>query len=309
MPGGLSPDGGRLVLQSADGSSATPGSSHLLIVDTSFKVAPVKVDLAGLLTFDAISNGGQRLYLIEHIPTGAYWVRMYDVGSAALDPTVIVDKSDGSEAMTGLRLSGISSADGQWLYSMYIREGASPFIHALSLDGPFAFCIDLPGSGYASDANAFRWSIAMRAGGAQLFAANAASGTVSELSVSGDASPSLARSARIGAGETTAGLLAQDVVAKELGANAAVVTPDGRSMITAAASGIVWIDTIGLHASNRLLPGWTVWSLALSPDGKVLWALGDSGKIAEISVASRQISATFDPGAGYPMALMRVEAA
>ena len=49
--------------------------------------------------------------------------------------------------------------------------------------------------------------------------------------------------------------------------------------------------------------------MALSPDAKVLYALSDSGKIAEVSMDSRQVGATFDPSAGNPMALMRVVSA
>jgi hypothetical protein len=70
----------------------------------------------------------------------------------------------------------------------------------------------------------------------------------------------------------------------------------------------VWIDTKGLHAGTRLLTDWTVTSLAMSPDGKVLWALSDAGRIAEIDMPSRRVAATFDAEA-YPISLMRVEAA
>jgi len=120
--------------------------------------------------------------------------------------------------------------------------------------------------------------------------------------------PALARSVQIGAGGSVARGLAPVVQAKELGANAMVIAPDGKTLVAAGSSGIVWIDTGGLHAGTRLLNDWTVTSLALSPDGKVLWALNDAGKVAEIQMASRQVAATFDAEA-YPIALMRVEAA
>jgi hypothetical protein len=57
------------------------------------------------------------------------------------------------------------------------------------------------------------------------------------------------------------------------------------------------------------LDNWTVWSLALSPGGTVLYVLSDSGLIAEVSMDSRQVVATFNPHAGNPMDLMRVAAA
>jgi hypothetical protein len=41
----------------------------------------------------------------------------------------------------------------------------------------------------------------------------------------------------------------------------------------------------------------------------VLYALSDSGKVAELSMAGPSLSATFDPRAGLPLALIRVQAA
>jgi hypothetical protein len=308
MPGGLSQDGRWLTLESVDPATAVPTATHLLVIDTSYATAVRRIDLDGFFSFDAVSNDGKRVYLIEYVSPTVYHVRMYDLGARQLDPNIVFDKGDGSEAMTGLRLSGIPSPDGHWLYSVYVREGMSPFIHALSLDGPLAFCIDLPGGGYSSDANAFRWSIAMPASGARLFATNAANGVASELNVTSDSMPGLARSVQIGSGGSVAGGFVHVAQAKELGANAAVITPDGQTMVTAGSTGIVWIDTKGLRAGTRLLDGWNVASLALSADGKYLWALSDGGKIAEVKMASREVATTFDAEA-YPLALMRVEAA
>jgi hypothetical protein len=67
--------------------------------------------------------------------------------------------------MAGSRLSGIASRDGQWLYSVYVRPDKSAFVHALSLEDPFALCIDLPGSGYSSNPDEFHWSLAVNAAG------------------------------------------------------------------------------------------------------------------------------------------------
>lgn len=308
LPGGLSQNGRWLAAESFDGSgSLLPTNTHLVVVDTSYMEPLRQIDLKGLFSFDAVSNDGRRVYLIEHASPATYRVRLYNIG-IGLDPNVVIDKSDGSLAMTGLRLSGIPSTDGNWLFSLYVREGASPFIHALSLDGNIAFCIELPGSGYSTDANALRWSIAMTADGTKLYAANPASGVASEVNIGLNSVPSLARSAGIYSGKAVSGLLAQDVQAKELGVNAAVVTVNGKTMVVASDLGIVWIDTSGLHSGARLLKDWTVSSLALSPDGSGLWALSDTGKIAEISMGSLHVAAAFDPGARYPLSIMRVEA-
>ena len=312
VPGGLSQNGRWIVVESFDANpnDVTPTASHFAVVNTSLQSAPVRIDLKGYFTFDAVSNDGGYLYLIEYVSTSDYRVRIYEVGAQELNPQVVVDKTNPQDSMTGLRLSGIPSQDGAWLYSMYIRQTDRPFIHALNLQGaPVALCIDLPGSGYESSDSGFHWSIAMSADGSHLYAANAALGVVSEVNTGADTSLGLARSVQIDSGQTVAGIFAQDVQAKEFGANAAVISPDGKTLVTAASSGIDWIDTQGLQVRARALANWTVWSLALSPDGKVLYALSDSGKIAQVSMDSRQVDATFDPSAGNPMALMRVVSA
>lgn len=312
LPGGLSQNGQWLVLERFEpASTSLPSASHMVVVGTSFARQPVRIDLTGFFEFDAISNDGQRLYLIEHVSPTIYRVRMFNVGAGQLDPSIVFDKSDGSQAMAGLRLSGVASPDGHSLYSMYVRDQAGPFVHALSLDGPIAFCIDLPGSGYnhSGDGSGFHWSLALSAGGSRLYAVNAATGIVSEIDTGSDASPKLLRSAHIGAIGPTSGLFAQDAYAKGFGANPAVLSPDGRTLVTAGASGVVWIDTATLHARGHALTGWRVWSLALSPDGMTVYALSDAGKIAELSMAAAQVAVSFEGAAGQPMALIRVEAA
>jgi hypothetical protein len=56
----------------------------------------------------------------------------------------------------------------------------------------------------------------------------------------------------------------------------------------------------------QALGDWHIWSLALSPDGRLLYAVGDNGHIAEVSMATGEVAHTFDPAEGQPMALMRV---
>ena len=58
-----------------------------------------------------------------------------------------------------------------------------------------------------------------------------------------------------------------------------------------------------------MLTNWTVWSLAASPDGAMIYALNEAGKIAELSMARATVAATFDTAEGFPMGLLRVEAA
>jgi len=299
LPGGLSPNGQWLVVEAFDGSAnGMPSSTHMLVIDTTTSRVWRKIDLGGYFRFDAVSNDGDRLYLIQHFNGKEYYVRLYDVIGGKLDDNIVVDKSDGNQAMVGTRLSGVATPDGHWLFSMYVREHESPFIHALSLDGPFAFCLDLPGDGYADSAAELRWSLAITGDGSLIYAANPATGVVAVISTGANSVPSVLRTARFER--------AISPNAKVSGANAAVVSRDGKTLVVGGASGLTWIDTSSLQVRAHALTGWHVSSVGLSPSGQNLYAVGDDGRIAEISMADAAVTSRFDPSAGEPLALMRV---
>jgi WD40 repeat protein len=293
LPGGTSPNGGWLVAQSYDGAA-----THFVVVGTAEMRIAHTANLTGHFNFDAISDDGERLYLIQYLNGREYYVRLYNVLTGTLDENIVVDKSDGEQSMTGLRLSGIATPGGNWLFSMYVRESDNPFIHVLSLDGPFAFCLDLPGGGYASSSAERHWSIAMDRTGAEFYAVNGATGVVAQVDNSQLYNPHVTRTAHIAAGGPA-----------EVGSNAAVLSPDGRWLIAAGSSGVVWIDTTTLAVRMRALAGWPAWSVGLSPDGSQVYALSDSGRIAGLDTATGRVISTFDTSVGRPMALMRVASA
>lgn len=310
VPGGMSQNGKWLVLQSFDETATVPSASHLLLVDTSFGSTPVQVELKGWFDFDAISNDGKNLYLIQYIAPQLYHVRLYRVALHQLDPTVIVEKgASPNTPMAGVKLMSVPSPDGEWLFTLYARQNEGAFIHGLRLSGdPFAgaACIDLPGDGYNKDPGQLRWSMAMDPGNSSLYVVNGAMGWVGEIPIGGNAWPQLRSTSKIGAGRSASLSLAQNASPKEFGFNASVVSPDRRTLITASATGIVWVDTTTLQVRASALDGWHVWGLGLTPDGRTLYALNDDGQIAEVGVASAKVGARFNPGAGQPVALMRV---
>ena len=318
IAGGLSQNGRWLVLQAFDttpNANGTPFATHMLIVEATASRIAARIDLAGYFEFDAVSNDGQRVYVIEYASTSkvagrsTYRVRVYEVGPGHLGDYTVVDKGGANEPMQGLRLSGVFSPDGQWLYSVYARENSGAFVHALNLTDPFAYCLDLPGSGWSQDSGTFQWSLALSSDGRHLYAANGAMGLVTQIDNLDGMNPSIVRTGHIGAAGPSAGVFAQDVAAKEFGPNGSVLSPDGRTLVTTGSTGVVWVDTATLHVSDHQLTAWTVWSLAASPEGNVLYVLSDAGMIAEMSMDGR-VSATFNSAAeGYPMGLIRVEAA
>lgn len=297
LPGGVSAAGYWLVVQAQDATT-----TRMLVIDTSrFKVTD-RIELPGRFDFDAISDDGQRLYLIQYLNGREYYVRLYNLAANSLDANIVVDKSDGNQAMAGLRLSGLAAPDGSMLFSMYVRESESPFIHALNLSGPFAFCLDLPGRGYTQSKSDMQWSLAMKGDGSRLYAINGATGVVAELDTSNQFSPQLLRTAQVDTG-----------AAGGIASRAAVLTADGKVLVSAGRSGLVWIDTSSLRVRMLSLAEWRVESLALNADGTTLYAVNQDGQVAQISTQiSGQfgaVAARFDPGSGSPIALMRVASA
>jgi DNA-binding beta-propeller fold protein YncE len=306
VPGGLSQNGRYLVLQTTGNRT----SSHMLLIDTSDLKVAKRIDLNGVFDFDAVDNNGQSVYVVEY-PNAAdsyYHVRVYEVPAGQLGAYTVADKGGPNEPMTGVRLSGVFSPDGQWLYSIYARDNKGAFVHALNLSAPFAFCLDLPGSGWTADPNAFQWSLALTPDGRHLYAANGAMGLVTQIDNLDGNNPSIVRTGKIASTGTTASAFVQDVAAKEMGPHGAVVSRDGGTLVTAGATGLLWIDTGTLRIRSHQLTAWTVWSLAGSPDGNRIYAVNDAGAIAELSMDGH-VAATFDPAEGSPMGLLRVEAA
>jgi hypothetical protein len=300
IPGGLSQNGAWLVVDSYEGSgSALSTASHMLVISTATWKVTDRMDLPGDFQFDAISNDGERLYLIQYLNSAEYNVRLYDLLQGRLDANIVVDKADGQQAMAGTRLSGVASPDGHWLYSIYVRAHESPFIHALSMDGPFAFCIDLPGSGYANNAAEYRWSLAMNRDGSQLFAANGVLGIVAQVEPATNYQPAVKRTVHY---DTS-----QSVGAKGNGASGAVLSLDGHTLVVSGDRGIAWIDATTLRVSARSLGGWKVWSMAVSGDGAALYAVNDAGMIAEVSMSRGHSLAQFGGAPGQPIELVRVD--
>ncbi len=311
IPGGLSQNGKWLVLQSFDRTSSVPSATHLLLVDTSFGSASVAIELKGWFDFDAISNDGRNLFLLQYVAPQRYHVRLYQVPLHQLWPTAIVEKgASPTSTMAGIKLMSVPSPDGEWLYTLYAQQNDGAFIHGLRLDGtPFAACIDLPGRGYSKDPAEFRWSLALNPERSVLYATNGAMGVVGAVSIGGNQWPSLKATSKIATEQSASNLLVESVEAKEFGLNAAVVSLDGKTLVTAGRTGIVWLDTDTLRTRAQALGDWHISSLGLTPDGRTIYALSDGGPIAEVSMASGTIGAKFAPAGGPLLTLVRVAAA
>jgi len=287
-PSGLSPNGRWLVLVGPSGER-----SRFAVVDTGLLKVAADVDVAGAFTYDAISDDGTSLYLIERIgakaaqalvgvnPAYAYRVRVYDVPSAKLSETLVVDvklaaQTNGDNAetridgiMNGIYQSSVPSRDGQWNFSFYYNPHRGPFIHVLHLNTRSAFCIlDLPivANGYDKR---LQWSLALAPSGATLYASNGALGLVSAID---------ATTLKVRNSATIAGLPATTAGPSRTTASS-VLSRDGRKLYFPAERGVALVDTNDFSLRGLFLTDRTIASVSLSPDSRRLYAMSDDGTV------------------------------
>ena len=159
IAGGLSADGRLLVLAHA---------SRFVVLSTA-TLRPIRmIVLHGDFGFDALSPDARTLYLIQHRSTinASYVVRAFDLRAGKLLPRPIVDKSEIDQSMSGFPIARVAGADGTWVYTLYRRLGAEPFVHALNTRARYAVCVDLTWRGNADDI--WRASLELTPGGGEL---------------------------------------------------------------------------------------------------------------------------------------------
>ena len=148
-PGGLSGDGRTLVLMRPE-RVPFPTRSVFQVVRTSDLAPLQRVVLKGNFAFDALSPDGSRLYLIQRVSQqnlSRYIVRAYALDERRLLPGAIADKAQRGWVMAGYPVRRVTSADGRWIYTFYVRSGAYSFVHALDATRGVAHCIGIPWKG------------------------------------------------------------------------------------------------------------------------------------------------------------------
>jgi len=310
-PTGLSPNGRWLVLVGHAGAT-----SSFAVIDTALLKLVATVEVPGAFTYDAVSDDGSSLYLTERIGAEtarnlgvnaaySYRVRVYDVPSAKLSETLVVDVKLASQTtennaatrldgiMNGIYQSSVPSRDGLWNFSFYYNPSRGPFIHVLHLNSRNAFCIlDLPivPGGYEKRLG---WSLALAPSGTTLYAVNGALGLVSEID---------ATTLKVRRSETIAGV--SSAAAPEAPARSAV-SPDGRKLYFPAGRGVALVDTMDFALRGLFLSDRVVTSLSLSPDGRRLYAMSSDGTVWLLNaLTGRQLAEIPTDGAS---ALVRVQ--
>ncbi len=309
-PAGLSPNGRWLALH-----QATALQSRFVILDTSFRESPKRVELNSNFYFDALDDYGTRLFLIE-VPSPQqptqYQVRAYDLNRGTLQAQPVVDKTAARPIMQGTRTSSVASRNGQWLYTLYLNPAKGPFIHALNVGQNFAQCIFLPRPerGGAD----FGWSMALTPDGTRLFAANGLTRSVVEIDASNQTVRRKATLPGTSAGrnplEQLADVLARRAEAKRLPGGGLALAPDGGTLFLTDETGLLAVNTADFSLRGRYLAGATLASVAVSPDGGRVYVVREyesqAPKLLQLDLLTRTVAEV--AGALTPSSILRVEA-
>ena len=269
-PSGLSRNGAFLTLE----ASPTSTESSFAVVDLKSGVVKT-VSVPGEMTVDVVSDDGASLYLVEHRPDNRYNVRLFDLTTGRLAEKPIVDLKQielstpdvvARGLMAGVFQASVDGTLNAWHFSLYFNPGRRPFIHALNVNARYATCIlDLPvGSGPAAPGF---WTVALTPNGKNLYAANAIEGTVTKYDAD-TLQPVAWKPLSGGANATTARI---DPT------TASVISPEGYRLYVIADAGIVVVDTTTLAVKAHLVPDRAVRSVALTADGRRLYALSLDG--------------------------------
>jgi len=247
------------------------------------------IELPGALEFDALSPDGSILYVVEHLPgppDGHYQVRAVDLPSGVMREVVIADKRNLGSSMAGWPITQATHSSGV-VFTLY-RGAMHPFIHALNTREAWAVCLDLPEIGHQDADAAVDWGIAQSVDGRGVFAVNATLGLAAaidpvELNVRqavAFAAPRAAASielAKFGHAEL-------DPVGRRV-----VVSRDGQSVFAAGAGGIVRLETGRLTVVGQFLDGMAVDALALTDDGRSIYALTADGRILRLDAENGEV--------------------
>lgn len=242
---GVSQDGSRAVLQKGGN-----GASTFLVASPSAQTT-LRVTGDGW-DFDALR--GDNLFLIRYLKTGGYQVRLAHLHSGRLEAAPLKDPHE-SGTIWGQPFSRLSSADGKFLFTVYIGSNGGAMIHELDLEHAKARCIDLPGTGDYGSAST--WSTQLSPDGRTLWAVNPGYGRVVAIDVAARSVRSAFRVSlpywNIANGATSA------------------LSPDGTRVAIADGETVAVIDLAGRAIASRT-KGHAL-ALGYSPDGASLWQL------------------------------------
>jgi hypothetical protein len=159
----------------------------------------------------------------------------------------------------------LSSADGRYVFTLYITNAGSAMVHELDVRTGTARCIDLPGKGDFNSATGY--TLTRSADGSTLWAVSPGYGKVAAVDVA---------AARV----RDSFDFTPNRPASPLG-DVAALSRDGQRLAVADGSTLFFVSL----AQRRVVtaPGVAI-ALGFSPDGRRLWTLGQRSRVTAVRV-------------------------
>jgi hypothetical protein len=278
-PSGLSGNGKWMVLVAPPHATGATMVNRFAVVDLANNRLDRVVTAAGDVGFDAVSDDGRNLYLVEHlVPAPHYAVRVASFNGAGLQDGVLGQiKTADPEVMNGLYHASVA-VGGDWLLSLYSNPGRGPFIHALNTTQLYAQCIlNMPDVPIALRP---AWSMVLDPKRPRLYAVNGAGGVVSEV----DTSALTVLRSNIDLAPVATTLATAPL-------HPAALSADGTRIYAAAEHGVIVIYTGDLSVHTRYLTDRLVDSVVVSDDGQRLY-IASAGTITKVEAATGRPLAT-----------------
>ncbi len=287
-------DGHWLALRRLDASA---NATTIALIDTQAGKLVKTIHLNGHFDLDAMSSDGNGLYLLQRLTNGAgrYYVQLYQVSEGELYQGPIVDKSELNDPnMTGSAVARQVAKYGAETYTLYIDTYHNiAFVHVLPLDPgfPFARCITLP-VGKSPDLLHF-YTLTLSSDGQTLYAANGALGVVSEITLNTGGTSNIYSDQVVATDHFNPNVTSvTSADTSRMLRNGAALSPDQSTLYFAGLHGIWSVKTDGLrsgHAAfHQALAGQSFTGVALSADGKTLYAVDPTSGITAFDVAGKQ---------------------
>ncbi|HEY3063530.1 MAG TPA: hypothetical protein VGL99_31545 [Chloroflexota bacterium] len=304
LPDGLAPavvstSGLRLALAEPRDGGANPwlpaarARTRITIADPSGVVAPRELDLDGNFEPEAFSSDDRSLFVLEYLPPLApdrYRVRQVELTSGAVVPLVDRFKRvpiPNEETMRGQGRQQVAAPDASRLYTLYThqpdhlhgrdlaaglgtaRGDVHAFVHVLSLNEGWAYCVDLPlpfGVGPAS-----AQALAISPDGARVTVVDRTSGALAAISTN--------------TLDVTLNVPGTPDAWADRGLASAHYSPDGSTLYVAGGSELLALDGASLAVRSRWPVAASMNGLAVSPDGQRLY-LGLEGRVSVLDATT-----------------------
>lgn len=320
---GASPDGSHLILAGGtynftDASGAWTAHTGFGLLDlTSWRIDPI--DLAGRYSFQALSNDGKAVFLIESVPpqlpTSAQ-LRVYDLATRSLGGVTGDAMPPDVGFMPPTYAGGFAFQLFSSTESVEVRPGVITVtgiakLARIDLTTRKLATVRLPLDRVPTGEDSLAWSLVPSRDGRTLYLVNPQANAIQELDVASlqirrSGSLSTVRSQRTLL-ETALTLLHPTAEGKMGFGTGAALSPDGASIYVLGATGIWSIDLASLTAKALTRDG-AYETVKISPDGNRLYVLSrEDGHIAAVDAKSGQVLGTMKRG-DMPYDILAVDA-